>query len=84
MQIEYIVGALFPVMLRLSNTIKNLPNPPTGESIALRSPPTSPSVKPVSHLGTEGADIAAAAPRHWIVICRSLGVSRDKSNNLSL
>jgi hypothetical protein len=40
---EYIVGALMPVTLKLSNTIKNLPNPPRGESIALRSPPTFPS-----------------------------------------
>jgi len=64
MHIEYIVGALFPVTLKLRNTIRTLPNPPTGESIAKRSPPTSPSVKPASHLGTEGADIAAAAPRH--------------------
>jgi hypothetical protein len=44
MHIEYIVGALFPVTLKLSNTIKNLPNPPTGESIAFRSPPTLPPV----------------------------------------
>jgi hypothetical protein len=42
MDIEYIVGALIPVMLRLSNTIRNFPKPPTGESIAFRSPPTSP------------------------------------------
>ena len=43
MHIEYIVGALLPVTLKLSNTIRTLPNPWTGESIALRSPPTLPS-----------------------------------------
>jgi hypothetical protein len=43
MHIEYIVGEMLVVTLKLSNTIKNLPNPPTGESIALRSPPTLPS-----------------------------------------
>lgn len=70
MPIEYIVGALFPVMLKLSNTIRNFPNLPAGESIALSSPPTLPSVNPAFQLSTEGADIAAAAPRHWIVIFR--------------
>lgn len=80
MPIEYIVGALFPVMLKLSNTIRNFPNPPTGESIARRSPPTLSSVKPAFQSATEGADIAAAAPRHWIVIFRSSEVSRDQSN----
>jgi hypothetical protein len=84
MPIEYIVGALFPVMLKLSNTIRNFPNPPAGESIALRSPPTLSSVKPAFQLATEGADIAAAAPRHWIVIFRLSEVSRDQSNQLSL
>jgi hypothetical protein len=84
MPIEYIVGALFPVMLKLSNTIRNFPNPPTGESIALRSPPTLSSVKPAFQSATEGADIAAAAPRHWIVIFRLSEVSRDQSNQLSL
>jgi hypothetical protein len=82
--IEYIVGALFPVMLKLSNTIRNFPNPPTGESIALRSPPTLSSVKPAFQSAKEGADIAAAAPRHWIVIFRLLEVSRDQLNQLSL
>src|SRR6266849_8856134 len=70
MPIEYIVGALFPVMLKLSNTIRTFPNPPTGESIALRSPPTLSSVKPAFQSATEGADIAAAEPRHWRVIFR--------------
>ena len=79
--IEYIVGALFPVMLKLSNTIRNFPNPPAGESIALRSPPTLPSVKPAFQSVTEGADIAAAAPRHWIVIFRLSEVSRGQSTN---
>ena len=64
MQIEYIVGALLAVTLKLSTTVKAFPNLPTGESIALRSPPTLPSAYPASQLGTEGADIAAAAPRH--------------------
>jgi hypothetical protein len=43
MHIEYIVGAMLAVTLKLSNTIRTLPNMPTGESIALRSPPTLPS-----------------------------------------
>jgi hypothetical protein len=42
MHIEYIDGALVAVTLKLSNTTNTLPNPPTGESIALRSPPTLP------------------------------------------
>jgi hypothetical protein len=41
--IEYIVGAVVVVTLKLSNTIRTLPNFPTGDSIALRSPPTLPS-----------------------------------------
>lgn len=69
MHIEYIVGVLLPVTLKLSSTTRNLPNPPTGARIALTSPPTLPPVKPAFHSGTEGADIAAAAPRHWRVIC---------------
>jgi hypothetical protein len=84
MPIEYIVGALFPVMLKLSNTIRTFRNPPTGESIAWRSPPTLSSAKPASQAATEGADIAAAAPRHWIVIFRLSKVSRYQSNQLSL
>jgi hypothetical protein len=43
MHIEYIVGALVAVTLKLSNTISALPNPPTGESIAVNSPQTLPS-----------------------------------------
>jgi hypothetical protein len=81
MPIEYIVGALFPVILKLSNTIRTFRNPPTGESIALRSPPMLSSVKPAFQEVTEGADIAAAAPRHWIVIFRLSKVSRYWSNN---
>lgn len=42
MQIEYVDGALVAVTLKLNNTTRNLPNLPTGESIALRSPPTLP------------------------------------------
>jgi hypothetical protein len=41
--IEYIVGAMVAVTLKLRNTINTFLNPPTGESIAFRSPPTSPS-----------------------------------------
>ena len=44
MHIEYIVGALTAVTLKLSNTINTFLNPPTGKSIALRSPPTLPSI----------------------------------------
>jgi hypothetical protein len=69
MHIEYIVGVLVPVTLKLRSTTRNLPNPPTGERIALTSPPTLPSAKPAFHSGTEGADITAAAPRHWRAIC---------------
>jgi hypothetical protein len=69
MHIEYIVGALEAIMLKLSNATSTFPNPPTGESIALRSPPTLPSAKPAFQAGTEGADFAAAAPRHPIAIC---------------
>jgi len=42
MQIEYVDGALVAVTLKLNSTTRNLPNLPTGESIALRSPPTLP------------------------------------------
>jgi hypothetical protein len=41
--IEYIVGEVLAVTLKLSNTIKTLLNLPTGDSIALMSPPTFPS-----------------------------------------
>jgi hypothetical protein len=68
MHIEYKVGALLAVTLRLTNTIKNFLNLPTGESIASTSPPTLPSVKPVSQSGSVEVDIAAAAPKHWRVI----------------
>jgi hypothetical protein len=43
MHMEYTFGALFPVTVKLSNTIRTLPNFPTGMSIAFMSPPTSPS-----------------------------------------
>jgi hypothetical protein len=43
MPIEYIVGAMVVVTLKLSNTIRTLPNLPTGDNIAFRSPPTLPS-----------------------------------------
>jgi hypothetical protein len=66
--IEYIVGIMLPATLKLSSAIKTFPNPPTGLSMALRSPATFPSAKPASQSGTEDADIAAAAPRHWRVI----------------
>jgi len=69
MHIEYIVGALVAVTLKLSSTTKNLSNLPNGESIAARRPPTLPPLNPAFHSGTEGADIAAAAPKHWRVIC---------------
>lgn len=42
MHIEYIVGAVVVVTLKLRNTIKTLPNLPAGDNIALRSPPTLP------------------------------------------
>ena len=61
---EYIVGALVPVTLKLTNTIKTFPNLPTGSSIALTSPPTLPPAYPDSQAGTTGVVIAAAAPRH--------------------
>jgi hypothetical protein len=66
--IEYTVGIMLPATLKLSNAIKTLPTPPTGISMALMSPATFPSAKPAFQLGTEDADIAAAAPRHWRVI----------------
>ena len=61
---EYIVGALFPVTLKLMNTIKTFPNLPTGWSMASTSPPTLPPAYPASQAGTTGATVAAAAPRH--------------------
>ena len=73
--IEYMIGALLAVTLKLSNTTRNLPNLPTGDSIAPTSPPTFPSVKPVFQAGIECADNAAAAPRHSRVICRWLEAS---------
>lgn len=72
---EYMVGALLAVTLKLSNTTRNLPNLPTGDSIASTSPPMFPSAKPVFQAGIEGADNAAAAPRHSTVICRWLEAS---------
>ena len=75
MHVEYIDGALLAVTLRLRNTIRTLPNVPAGRSIALMSPGTSPSEL---QAGTEGADIAAAAPRHSRVICSRLEMPRNK------
>jgi hypothetical protein len=75
MHVEYIDGALVAVTLKLMNTIRTLPNVPIGMSIALMSPPTLPSL---FQAGTEGADVAAAAPRHSRVICNRLEVPRDK------
>lgn len=75
MHVEYIDGALVAVTLKLRNTIRTLPNLPIGKSIALMSPPTLPSE---FQAGTEGAEIAAAAPRHSRVICSQLGMPRDK------
>jgi len=40
---EYTFRELLPVTLKLSNTIRTLPNFPTGMSIAFISPPMSPS-----------------------------------------
>jgi hypothetical protein len=42
MPIEYIVGELLAVTLKLSNIIKSFPNLLVGESIAFISPPTFP------------------------------------------
>jgi hypothetical protein len=50
--IEYIVGEVLAVTLKLSNIIKNFPKLPTGESIALISPPTFPSAYPALQSGT--------------------------------
>lgn len=76
MHVEYIDGALVAVTLKLMSTIRTLPNVPIGMSIASMSPPTLLSL---FQAGTEGADIAAAAPRHSRVICsRRLEVPRDK------
>jgi hypothetical protein len=69
MQIEYVDAALLAVTLKLNNTTRNLPNLPTGESIAWRSPPTLPPAYSAFQSGIKGADIAAAAPRHSIAIC---------------
>jgi hypothetical protein len=40
MPVEYVGRAMLAVILRPSNATRNLANLPTGESIALRSPPT--------------------------------------------
>jgi len=68
----------FSTQIAENHATGNLPNLPTGESIALRSPPTLPSALPTFHSGTRGADIAAAAPRHWRVIYGWLGMLRRK------
>ncbi len=44
MHVEYVVGALVAVTLKLRNTIRILANLPAGESIALMSPQMLPSV----------------------------------------
>jgi len=72
MHVEYIDGALVAVTLKLMNTIRTLPNVPIGMSIALMSPPTLPSL---FQAGTEGADVAAAAPRHSRVM---VGILRPR------
>jgi len=72
--IEYTGGVLFVVMPKLSNTTKTLLNFPSGKSIELIRPPTFLSAYPALQLGIKGADIAAAAPRHWRLICILLEV----------
>ena len=55
---------MFPVTLKLSNTVRNFPKFPVGCSMASRRPPTFPFAYPVFQMGTKGALIATAAPKH--------------------
>lgn len=60
----YIVGAHALGMVSASRTVRNLPNPPSGERTASMSPPTLfPPAKPASQEGVNGADAAKTAPR---------------------
>ena len=67
-QNEYRVAATLPVTERARITVRNLPKPFAGSSIASTRPPTFPSSYAAAQDGTFGAATAAAAPRHWMVI----------------
>jgi len=65
---EYIVIAHGAVTVRAPNTIKNLPKPPIGSSIATKKDPKSSpplALRAVDQEGMAGAAAAKAAPIMW-------------------
>jgi hypothetical protein len=78
--IEYNVAATLAVTDNASSTVRNFPKPPAGLSIASKSPPTFPWSYPVVQNGTDGADIATAAPKHCIGICETTTVNNERTN----
>lgn len=58
------MGAIFAVTLKLSSTVKNLPNPPAGDSTASMRFPTDPEAYAEDQDATDGVAAANAAPRH--------------------
>ena len=60
---EYIVGAMFAVTLRLSSTVRNLPNPPVGWRMAAIRSPTDPDAYASDQEGTKDEATPKAAPR---------------------
>ena len=62
---EYIVGAMFAVTLKLSNTVKNFPKPFVGARIVEKRSPIDSSTYASDHAGTRGMAAAKAAPMHW-------------------
>ena len=63
-RMKYIVSAMFAVTLRLRSTVRNLPNPPVGERIALKRVPSSSDVlerEALDHGWVRGAEMVKVA-----------------------
>ncbi|PSR74362.1 hypothetical protein PHLCEN_2v9870 [Hermanssonia centrifuga] len=60
----YMVGAHALGMDKARRAVRNFPNPPKGDKIALMRPPMLfPLSNPASHVGTLGAEAANITPR---------------------
>ena len=70
-QTVYSVGFVPLGIVRTSSTIKNLPNPPSGErTAAIRLPTLLSGPSPASQEGTTYAPAARTAPRAWTGACQ--------------
>ena len=58
---------MFAVTLRLSNTVKKFPNPPTGLRMATKRSPSDSEAYAFDQSTFNGMDTAKAAPRHWMI-----------------